>query len=48
VSARANGQPAFGAYVRGSDSTRHGTGLFVLPLTGDQICALTRFENSIL
>jgi hypothetical protein len=36
--ARANGQPAFGAYVRGPDGTCHGTGLFVLTLTGDQIC----------
>ena len=48
VPARANGQPAFGAYVRGPDGTRHGTGLFVLTLAGDQICALTRFENSVL
>ena len=27
---------------------RHGTGLFVLTLTGDRICALTRFDNSVL
>jgi hypothetical protein len=27
---------------------RHGTGLYVLTLTGDRICAMTRFENSVL
>jgi RNA polymerase sigma-70 factor (ECF subfamily) len=45
---RANGQPAFGAYVRAPDGIGHGTGLFVLTLSGDRICALTRFENSVL
>ena len=25
---------------------RHGTGLYVLTLTGDRICAMTRFDNS--
>jgi hypothetical protein len=48
VPARANGQPAFGAYLRAPDGTRHGTGLYVLTLTGDRICAMTRFENSVL
>ena len=48
VPTRANGQPAFGAYVRGPDGIRHGTGLFVLTLAGDRICAMTRFENSVL
>ncbi len=48
VPTRANGQPAFGAYVRGPDGIRHGAGLFVLTLTGDRICSLTRFENSVL
>jgi RNA polymerase sigma-70 factor (ECF subfamily) len=48
VATRANGQPAFGAYLRASSGIRHGTGLFVLTLTGDRICALTRFENSVL
>jgi RNA polymerase sigma-70 factor (TIGR02960 family) len=48
VSTRANGQPAFGAYVRGPDGVSHGVGLFVLALTSDRICALTRFENSVL
>jgi RNA polymerase sigma-70 factor (TIGR02960 family) len=48
VPARANGQPAFGAYLRGPDGIRHGTGLYVLTLSGDRICALTRFEASVL
>ena len=48
VPTRANGQPAFGAYVRGPDGIRHGTGLFVLTLAGDRIGAMTRFENSVL
>jgi RNA polymerase sigma-70 factor (TIGR02960 family) len=48
VPTRANGQPAFGAYLRASTGIRHGVGLFVLTLTGDRICAFTRFENSVL
>ena len=48
VAARANGQPAFGAYLRAPDGVRHGTGLIVVGLAGDRICALTRFENSVL
>jgi RNA polymerase sigma-70 factor (TIGR02960 family) len=49
VPTRANGQPAFGAYLRApTGGIRHGTGLLVLTLTGERICALTRFENSVL
>jgi RNA polymerase sigma-70 factor (TIGR02960 family) len=48
VPTRANGQPAFGAYLRGSTGVRHGSGLFVLTLTGDRICAFTRFDASVL
>jgi RNA polymerase sigma-70 factor (TIGR02960 family) len=48
VPTRANGQPAFGAYLRTPDGIRHGTGLYVLTLTGDRICAMTRFDNSVL
>jgi RNA polymerase sigma-70 factor (TIGR02960 family) len=48
VPTRANGQPAFGAYLRAPAGIRHGTGLFVLTLTGDRICAMTRFDNSVL
>jgi hypothetical protein len=45
VPARANGQPAFGAYVRAPDGTRHATGVFVLTLAGDKISALARFRK---
>jgi RNA polymerase sigma-70 factor (TIGR02960 family) len=48
VPTRANGQPAFGLYLRAPTGIRHGTGLFVLTLAGDRICAMTRFENSVL
>jgi RNA polymerase sigma-70 factor (TIGR02960 family) len=48
VPTRANGQPAFGAYLRAPTGIRHGTGLLVLTLTGDRICAFTRFDNSVL
>jgi RNA polymerase sigma-70 factor (ECF subfamily) len=48
VPVRANGQPAFGAYLRVSAGIRRGVGLYVLTLTGDRICALTRFDNSVL
>jgi RNA polymerase sigma-70 factor (ECF subfamily) len=45
---RANGQLAFGAYLLAPTGIRHGTGLLVLTLTGDRICAMTRFDNSVL
>lgn len=48
VPTRANGQPAFGAYLRAGDGISHGVGLYVLTLRGDAICALTRFENTVL
>jgi RNA polymerase sigma-70 factor (ECF subfamily) len=48
VPTRANGQPAFGAYLRASTGVRHGAGLFVLTLTGDRIGAFTRFDNNVL
>jgi RNA polymerase sigma-70 factor (TIGR02960 family) len=48
VPTRANGQPALGAYVADSSGVSHGVGLFVLTLTGDRICAATRFESSVL
>jgi RNA polymerase sigma-70 factor (TIGR02960 family) len=48
VPTRANGQPAFGAYLRAPTGVRHGIGLYVLTLTGDRICAMTRFDNSVL
>jgi RNA polymerase sigma-70 factor (TIGR02960 family) len=48
VPTRANGQPAFGAYLRAPNGIRHGVGLLVLTLSGDRICAMTRFDNSVL
>jgi RNA polymerase sigma-70 factor (ECF subfamily) len=48
VPTRSNGQPAFGAYLRAPDGVSHGMGLYVLTLSGDRICAMTRFENSVL
>jgi RNA polymerase sigma-70 factor (TIGR02960 family) len=48
VATRANGQPAFGAYLRTPSGISHGTGLYVLTLAGDRICAMTRFDNSVL
>jgi RNA polymerase sigma-70 factor (TIGR02960 family) len=48
VRTRANGQPAFGAYLRAPTGDRHGVGLFVLGLAGDRIGAMTRFENTVL
>src|SRR5689334_13379704 len=48
VPTRANGQPAFGAYLRLPAGIRHATGFYVLTLAGDRICAMTRFEASVL
>jgi RNA polymerase sigma-70 factor (TIGR02960 family) len=48
VPTRANGQPAFGAYLRAATGISYGVGLYVLGLTGDRICAMTRFDNSVL
>jgi hypothetical protein len=48
VPTRANSQPAFGAYLRPKAGIRHGTGLYVLTLAGNRICAMTRFDSSML
>jgi RNA polymerase sigma-70 factor (TIGR02960 family) len=49
VPTRANGQPAFGAYLRAPAGMRHGTGLYVLTLAGDgRIAAMTRFDTTVL
>src|SRR6476646_827572 len=48
VPTRANGQPAFGAYLRAPAGIRHAAGFYVLTLAGDRICAMTRFDNSVL
>ncbi|HEX5403916.1 MAG TPA: sigma-70 family RNA polymerase sigma factor [Pseudonocardiaceae bacterium] len=47
VPTRANGQPAFGAYLSAATGVRHGVGLYVITIAGDRICAMTRFENSV-
>ena len=48
VPARANGQPAFGAYLRGPAGTRHAAGFYVLTLAGRRIGGITRLEASVL
>ncbi len=49
VPTRANGQPAFGLYLRASTGgIRHATGLLALTLTGERICAVTHFDSSVL
>ena len=49
VSTRANGQPAFGVYLRAlTEGIRHGIGLDVLTLTGDRVRAITHFDTSVL
>lgn len=48
VPTRANGQPAFGAYLRSRSGTRHGTGLYVLTVSGNRISAMTRFDDCVL
>jgi len=48
VPTRANGQPAYGVYLRDETGGSHQIGLFVLALAGDRISAMTRFESSVL
>ncbi|TWF77257.1 RNA polymerase ECF family sigma subunit [Pseudonocardia hierapolitana] len=48
VPTRANGQPAFGVYLRGTDGAHHAHGLDVLTLAGDRICAITHFDADVL
>ena len=46
---RANGQPAFGLYAQDPQAgIFHATGLLVLTLSGDTICAMTGFDTSSL
>jgi RNA polymerase sigma-70 factor (ECF subfamily) len=48
VATRANGQPAFGLYLRDPQTgIAHAAGLQVVTLAGHQICGLTRFDNSV-
>jgi RNA polymerase sigma-70 factor (TIGR02960 family) len=49
IPTRANGQPAFGVYVRDpATGVFHATGMLVVTLAGDQIRAMTRFDNSVI
>lgn len=49
VATRANQQPAFGVYIADPHTpTFHASGLLVLTLAGEQICGITRFDNSAL
>lgn len=49
IPTRANGQPAFGVYLRDPlTSVAHAFGLLVITLTGDRISAITRFDNAVL
>lgn len=49
IPTRANGQPAFGVYVRDpATGVLHASGMLVLTLAGDRIRAMTRFDNSVI
>jgi RNA polymerase sigma-70 factor (TIGR02960 family) len=49
IPTRANGQPAFGFYVRDPQTgIAHTIGLLVLTLSGSRICVMTRFDKSVL
>jgi RNA polymerase sigma-70 factor (TIGR02960 family) len=50
IATRANGQPAFGCYLRDAQAPiAHAHGLIVLTLAGDRISAISRFlDNSVL
>jgi RNA polymerase sigma-70 factor (ECF subfamily) len=49
IPTRANGQPAFGLYIRDPHAAiARANGLFVLTLAGHQISAITHFEPGIL
>jgi RNA polymerase sigma-70 factor, ECF subfamily len=49
VETRANGQPAFGVYVRDPHAAlARANGLLVLGLRGDRVAALTRFDPGVM
>ena len=49
IDTRANGQPAFGVYVRDpATGVFHASGMLVATLAGDRIRAMTRFDNSVI
>lgn len=45
---RANGQPALVSYLRGDDGSPQAVGVAVLSLRGERICAIARFERTVL
>ena len=48
VPVRANGQPAWGEYVRDPvTGGLHVTGIVVVGLAGDRICEITHFETTL-
>lgn len=48
VCTRANGQPAYGTYLRTPVGPFPGVGLVVLTLAGEHICAMSRFDRCVL
>ncbi len=48
VPTRANGQPAFGAYVHSASGVRQGAFVIAVSLSGERLSALTFFEPSAL
>jgi RNA polymerase sigma-70 factor (TIGR02960 family) len=49
IATRANGQPAFGVYVRDRHApVLHASGLIVLTLAGDRVSMITRFDTSVM
>jgi RNA polymerase sigma-70 factor (ECF subfamily) len=49
IPTRANGQPAFGVYVRDpATGVFHANGVLAVTLAGDRIRAMTRFDNSVI
>jgi RNA polymerase sigma-70 factor (ECF subfamily) len=49
VATRANGQPAFGVYLRDPRAhVAHANGLIVVTLAGNRVSAITRFDNTVL
>lgn len=49
VPTRANGQPAFGMYLRGpADTDSHANGVMVFALADGQVSEMTRFDTSVI
>ncbi|MBV9838322.1 MAG: RNA polymerase subunit sigma-70 [Solirubrobacterales bacterium] len=49
VPTRANGEPAFGAYIRHrAGGPRHALGLLAITVAGDRVSGITRFDTRVL